>query len=223
MWNPHCGWNIWTGSFLITRPVLERRGQVHPERNRTLEQQLRRQIWKFCLFWVQLVLVKRPCKSQGTLIVQGRVDIEDIFWMLLDQHLHERLMRNKGGTTWSVICKNQDRAGKMFEHNEEEHLTWAPFMNGSTLSARSFSSRDFTLQPWWWWGCLDFIFIIYDHWPSFCYLHRNKSYDHCSDIRIATNRPGQVGFCPFEQGLLLEIHLQWIVQMLFFAKGMNKL
>ena len=36
-----------------------------------------------------------PCKSQCTLIVHGRVDIEDVFRVFLNQHLHERLMRNK--------------------------------------------------------------------------------------------------------------------------------
>ena len=101
-----------SGYFIFSwlRPVLERRVQDHPGRNRTLEQLLLHQIWQILLLKVWVYSNKVPCKSQGALIVQGRVDIEDVFRMLLDQHLHERLMRNQNGFVvreyqrWEDVC-----------------------------------------------------------------------------------------------------------------------
>ena len=86
-----------------SKPVLGRRVQARPWRNRTLERQPRRQTWKFG-FKIspeifhdkhQQAIVGRPCKRESTLVVHGRVDVEDVFRVFLDQRLHERLIQNE--------------------------------------------------------------------------------------------------------------------------------
>ena len=43
----------------------------------------------------QQAIVCRPCKRESTLVVHGRVDVEDVFRVFLDQRLHERLIQNE--------------------------------------------------------------------------------------------------------------------------------
>ena len=139
--------------FLIVKPVLERRGQVHPGRNRTLEQLLPPQIWKLRFFgslggfiWKTLQKPRRPHSPR--------------------QSWHRRRIPN---APWSAFARTPDEeegwkdmmvsdlqklrlSSDNTSTNGEQQvvqlffLTWAPFINGSTLSGRSFSSRDFTLQ-----------------------------------------------------------------------------
>ena len=150
-----------------SRPVLGRRVQARPWRNRTLEPQLRRQTWKFGfkisleIFRDKQATVGRPCKRESTLVVHGRVDVEDVFRVFLDQRLHERLIQNECQikslaiaciiicdqmklpiTTRPIQCKPLFfSVAKLSFFN-----TCAPFINGSILSGRSFSSLVFTLD-----------------------------------------------------------------------------
>ena len=97
---------------LGSKPVLGRRVQARPWRNRTLEPQLRRQTWKYGFKISPEIfrdkhhqaIVCRPCKRESTLVVHGRVDVEDVFRVFLDQRLHERLIQNECQIKTSRNC-----------------------------------------------------------------------------------------------------------------------